>query len=736
MDHLSLEMQLEIYSYLSLNQLAHCRLVSHAFKAWAEAMMRHITHLEVPPPLLKKEEWDVRVRKKMKEDCYRHTLSKPSVTALPRVLIDHAGSEFYAFLGKFCPNLQVLRTEHLFFSVKDMVLLASKLQFFACKQFSHGESERTASSLLDQFPNLEGFTYSSLSDWDLDYVNSINDTLRQLKGGRIKCLRLLESSSLPLPQSLSESLIELSVDCLPTVEFCPFPLPNLRYLTIDTEYKRPAINSTALASAPNLRYFAWRGSFDVQHLKYSMNFNQLRVLHLSITFIEYDGHERRPISLPTSLEKLTFNVRRSLVCFGHSSTSLKYLVSRGIASFSLVCPNLKVLVCDEIELDPTSLTRLVHSLSHSVKLAKVSLVSSNEIHESVSLQPLIDALSSITGLTHLKLSSRNHSPSDGGDGIDFDQKKFPSLVNLDLNLPGRKIVFHLTDSFTSFKVNRYMCSSCLELEVWDKVYSVYGHGIKVVCGKQLDNLAEVTLDQSRYRTELRLVQSKDTCHIHDSHCFPLHGKTKGGSFFAWLGLVSSRVNSAKTEAGGGGNEEAPLDIILPPHLKQLDLHLVSSLNSLRLSSPTLRYLSVSHVRQLRLDLPSLREIQLQNWFEPLDATLATQLGALTSMSFRFVGEKEASVAVIESHLKTASEFKQLTTLKFSNSVLMKKLVGPVRVRQEDFPFIKRFSWDLPVTFVFSPGEKFTEIIHKGSWLEFCNEEQGYEYKFNVKVPVN
>ena len=58
------------------------------------------------------------------------------------------------------------------------------------------------------------------------------------------------------------------------------------------------------------------------------------------------------------------------------------------------------------------------------------------------------------------------------------------------------------------------------------------------------------------------------------------------------------------------------------------------------------------------------------------------------------------------------------------------------MRQEDFAFIKRLSWDLPVSYVFNPGDKFTEIIHEGSSLEFRNEEQGYEYKFNVKVPAN
>ena len=252
----------------------------------------------------------------------------------------------------------MLQTEHFDFSLKNLVLLGSKLQFFACEKF-FGGSERTASSLLDQFPNLEDFTCSCFSDWN--YVNSINNTLRQLRGEESSAFTHPQESFTSASSSLAESLIELSVDCLSTVKFCPFTLPNLGYLVIDDLLGCPAINSTALASAPNLRCFTWQGRVDIQNLKYLMNFNQLIVLHVPIMFIEYNVHDKRTISLPTSLEKLNCNILfGSLEFVGHSSVSLEHLASRGTATFSLVCPNLKVLICDVIVLDQTSLPRLVH----------------------------------------------------------------------------------------------------------------------------------------------------------------------------------------------------------------------------------------------------------------------------------------------------------------------------------------------------------------------------------------
>ena len=708
MDQLPLDVHLEISSYLSLNEIANCRLVSHSFKMWAEARMQHITHLKLRINFVRlptngvKYEWDGTIEKEMEESYVRHTFFfKPCVTALVHIGCSYGpDSTFYAFLGKLCPNLQVLDLYHFDINKENLTLLASELQFLICGSvLSRMRSLRIVPSSLDQFPNLKGFACRNESC--SKYINPLNkrllqlnrpvcelrskkaldeETVKLLARGGIKRLHLrMESGpAFSLSQSLAESLVDLSVDFVPYLTFCPFTLPNLLYLTIRYEKEWSETDSTALVSAPNLRCFTWEGATTFHRLMNFINsFNKLRVFHVTNKHHIFGDHEKVKISLPASLEKLTFTTFTPLELVEHSSTSLKYLVVDGIISSSFVCPNLKLLICRKIELDPATLSRLVHSISHCDKLARVSLIFM-QIHKSVSLQPLIDLLSSMTGLTHLKLATvHSHrfyhsvyfvenvfSP----DSIYFDQQKFPSLVSLHLKLPKTKIVFHLTDSFVSFKLSRFKGSSSLELEVWDKVYSVYGYGIEVVCSEQLDNLVEVTLDQSPDRTELSLVRSEDTSQIHDSHCFPLDGgKAKTGSFSTWLfGLISSHANSGATEAGGGDNQEAALDIILPPHLEQLDLHLVSSLNSLRLSSPALRCLSISHVRQLRLDLPSLREIQLQNWFEPLDATLATQLGALTSMTFRFVGEKEASVAVMESHLKTASEFKQLTTLKFEN----------------------------------------------------------------------
>ena len=793
MNHLPMEVHLKISSYLSLNQLADCRLVSHSFKVWAEVNMQLITHLQLRSNLSKKDvkyelrdDWDETVEEEMKESYFQHTfLSKPFVTAVvaTRYPTYRAGSRFYAFLGKSCPNLQVLRMNDFTFSCEDLTLLTPELQFFICKDFTPGRSASIVAHTLDQLPNLKGFI-SSDDDRvsDPECINSLNrqilqlnrpgcvigseealdeETVELLARGGTKCLRFRrkksDSPSFSLSQSLAESLVELSVNFAPTSTFCSFALPNLLYLTICCdEQEWPAIDPNAFVSTPNLKCLTWAGVIAVQNLEYLINFihsfNQLRVLH--VTLIGYDdadgddedededqddlSQEKVKISLPTTLEKCIFKTSKHLELVNYYSTSLKYLLAQGMASFSFVCPNLKVLISWGIELDPASLSRLVNSLSHCVQLTRVSLVF-DKIHESVALQPLIDMFYRMTGLTHLNLSQPFFNDNDADyddddcptDSICFEPQKFPSLGNLQLDLPRTKIIFHLSDLFTRCQLTRIESSSSVELQSPNKSYSVYGGDIEVLYNEQLDKLVRANLLQRADEIELSLVQSEDTSGSQDLQCFPLHGDSETVSFSTWLlGLVNSHSNSGETEPGRE-KEEAALDIILPPALKQLDLHMASSpSNSLCFYSSTLEHLSISHIRQLRFHLPSLRKIQLVSWLEPLDDILVAQLDALTSMSFCYGLNKHPSVAVIESQLKTISKLKQLTTLEFSSPFNWPEDLGCVRIRQEDLPSVKRFTWTLPVSFEFYPEDKFTELIVDGDYfIEFRNKEQGYKYEF-------
>ena len=526
MDHLPLEVHLKISSYLTLNKLAECRLVSHSFKLWAETNMQHITHLKLCDSWLNNvvkydlRSWDEAVEQQMKESYVQHTFfSKPFVTALvkSRKCLRQAGSRFYAFLGKFCPNLLVLQMDNFYFTCKNLLLIGSKLQFFTCDGFSDERSIHIPPFSLEQFPNLKGFTYSRVIHTEC--INSLirrllqlnravcvikskeeldEETVKLLARGGTKCLHFRwKSSNSPfsLSQSLAQSLVELSINFVPFVSFCPFTLPNLLYLNIDGWNGWPANNSTALVSAPNLRCLTWEGRVTVHTMRYLMNlihsFNQLRVLHVPrMYYADDEPNEKVRISLPTSLEKLTFKTNKPLELVGHSSTSLKYLVSKGIASFSLVCPNLKVLISRSVKLD--SLPQLMYSLSQCEKLAKVVLVFSRT-QESVSLQPLIDLLSTITGLTHLKLSAEYHSPTDS---IRFEQQKFPSLGFLSLKLPKAKIIFHLDNSFpfTKFNISPSKDGDSLAANGLNKNYFVDGRFIDILSNEELHEMTNLTLD--------------------------------------------------------------------------------------------------------------------------------------------------------------------------------------------------------------------------------------------------
>ena len=108
MDHLPPELNAKLSSYLSLNHLARCRLVSHGFKVWAEARMQDIIHLKLrgrDDELYKpRRDWSETVEDEMKESyLQRAFFSKQFVAARGRWYGGQSLPAFYAFLGKFCP---------------------------------------------------------------------------------------------------------------------------------------------------------------------------------------------------------------------------------------------------------------------------------------------------------------------------------------------------------------------------------------------------------------------------------------------------------------------------------------------------------------------------------------------------------------------------------------------------------------------------------------------------------
>ena len=253
-----------------------------------------------------------------------------------------------------------------------LVLLGSKLQFFACGEFIVGNSMPIAPSLLDQFPNLQGFMSANGNAHPESWgqINSLTRALLQLsrpvcriqndqtldeetvkllaKGGT-KCL-LMNPWHVPprfsLSQSLAESLIELRINFVPTAQFCPFTLPNLLYLTVTPWLQA---YSTAFVSAPNLQRLTLDDTSGMnlsELMSLIHSFNQLRVLFINMYRIYSDPpQENAKLSLPTSLEKLTITNKGIHYC----STSLKYLVVKREASTD-------ILLLDE------GLHRTVHDL--------------------------------------------------------------------------------------------------------------------------------------------------------------------------------------------------------------------------------------------------------------------------------------------------------------------------------------------------------------------------------------
>ena len=786
MDLLSLYVHLEISSYLSLNELVNCRLVSHAFKDWADVRLAHITHIEL---LLANEK-----RKLVTKESYigNTFFSKPFVTALiePRIddwsinrtrtendvvyiseydqardnaLTSHDSSywthpKLYAFLGKFCPNLQVLRMESFILFEEYLALLGSKLQFFACKDFFLNSD---CTGLLDQFPKLEGFKYSSMgSRWrghDVEKTNSqlnfpicmiesdqvLNKNVDLLTRRGIKCLHFLtwRRPAFSLPQSLAETLVELSLTFFPTVEFCPLALPNLLYLTLNCPWEEwPAADLHGFVSTPRLRCLTCRESFRPGNMSSLMRFihslNELTVLSID-GYSDHAPEEKLMISLP-SLKKLFLWTNAHFELVDHSLTSLEYLMVHNMASLSFVCSNIKVLVCHEIKLDPESLSQLLKSLSKCVKLAKLEL----ELRKkSVPLQPLIDQLSNLTDLSHLDLTffdyDSPHPPIP--DTIHFRQREFASLCFLNIRLQKTEIVSHLTNSFTSFKFNRYSESE-LELKGPNKNYSLTGSSLKVLTDEELDKLVEVTLhyypdsagesdsdgeSDSTEGTDLieeSLEQLEDANRRQSLDLSP-RGGTETFTLWSWLSaLVNQLVNLA--EAKG-----TSFNVLLPRELKKIQLYSNLPLDSLCFSSPTIECLTISHFYALRLHLPNLRQVQFRDLLEPLDDTFV-QLSGVTSMSFYFA--YGPPIAVIKSYLKTASKLKQLTTLEFL--VSYRKLyrpLGSVQIRQKEIPSVKKFTWNIPFIFEFYPEDKFTRFILRNNdfWFVFLNREQGYKYEF-------
>ena len=144
---------------------------------------------------------------------------------------------------------------------------------------------------------------------------SNEETVKLLAKGVTKCLHLLHWTNPPpfsLSQSMAESLVALSVNFEPTVEFCvKFALPNLLHLTVICERGIFSPHPNSIVSAPRLRCLAFYGhtfltDFEAKPWKLNSFFNHFDELKVLCLDVDY-SKKREKIALPKSLEKLAIN---------------------------------------------------------------------------------------------------------------------------------------------------------------------------------------------------------------------------------------------------------------------------------------------------------------------------------------------------------------------------------------------------------------------------------------------
>lgn len=519
MDSIPLDVQLQVLSYLSLNELVECRLVSHSFKQMLDESLRCITHVQVTNE--REDESDVEdeedankkeddkykvyrtVKEAMKESYIGRTFySKPLVKA--HVLFDDQNSlcsEFFSFLREFCPNLRVLRMDDCSLFGDQLFALPPKLEFFTCRDFSPPRTRESAQQVHSPFvhlANLKGFlTDFSDASYNQRQIRFKKDflklngavcqiltqevdpeVLQLLNRGGTKCLHLdLDQSvfsSFAISQPLAGSLVELSLDFLPTGKLCPFSLPNLLYLAVNCSDRRQAMRpSEGFISTPNLRSFTYRGWITSEVLCQMMNYihslDKLRVLRLNDFYFGLQSEVLR-VTLPHNLEKLAIKMNRPFQLIDHSSPSLRCLVVTDMSELLFDMPNLEVLICCHAKLSSHLHVQLQQSLSKCHKLRKVELW----FGDSLFLQPLIDLLLGMKHLQHLALSS---SDSTKTPTIHLKLRDDQSPKSLRLELLQTEIVLHLTGSFLSFQFDP---SVLLRLKGLHKELHVEGKRVSIL----------------------------------------------------------------------------------------------------------------------------------------------------------------------------------------------------------------------------------------------------------------
>ena len=549
MDRLSLDAQQKVFAFLSINDRANCRLVSSSFKQMAEASLAQVTHLNMSALLLNPYKQG-RVVGMDVEMALSYVGQELLSRTFVRGLVNQFElDEFFSFLGKLCPSLQVVLLLQMELSYENALQIASSVTFFSCDRFIPPPNYKKATSLFAPFPLLQGFRETTSKYHKSS--NFLSAKLLQLKrpickvrlnqkhfGARqllarseVRCLEIVDGSGLAdlIPPNLAHSLVDLS---LVTTD-APLALapsdtnicfPNLKYLKIRVSNCNPFSllgPEKRFLSAPNLKSFSFEAAVSaelvLQLFQYIRSLEELQALELKLIIESTDGQEMSNFPLLPKLQRMSlglFNRESPIDCplqILNSLHSVRYLYlyplnSRyELHSLEFNLPQLEVFVCPTLDMKPSE-EGFLQSLGKCSKLKTLKL--GIYVRGGVNiLQYFIDFLPQLPHLDNLELI--NYTRSRFSE-VHFKQEKFPLLRRLFLS-SHQKITFWPTDSFDSAEMGEGgLVHLVLRHKVWDRKYRIQGGSVEMVCTQQMNQLTkfvceieptpEFLLSQSHYFT--------------------------------------------------------------------------------------------------------------------------------------------------------------------------------------------------------------------------------------------
>ena len=539
MEQLPIEVLNTIFSFCSVNDRAKCRLVSRVFKEAAEISLRSVTHLNIQPRRDSHPRWPDRIEnespKSYSDEIFLH---KPLVD----VCVKYTDcKELFFFLGQYCPNLQVVSATSFYLEYEQLVQIASRLQFFHCKDLvipPHLKDD--SESLFTPFQQLKGFQVSDFPQkLDVLFAKylfkrhrpiftlqrlSLRDiglaTLELMAQKGISCLSIdLTHNAMvqQIPEALAKCLVDLTVESDPPAHFCRLPLPKLQYLRLRKQQVVAEPNPLFCRKlTPNLKSFEFDGYVDMSMLRplmaYIHSLEKLQYASLSL-FTRDDGEDEQLVDsfpLPPKLTELRVD---TMLPFHNFSTTLRRLSMNLFLKermFEFNFPNLEFFQCESDGAEGI-FEVFLQSLSKCCKLVTFRLeLKLEERADASQVQSLMDIIQQNPRLSHLQLNlltpngpgCNTSSPSKHTVKTVFlRQEHFPSLKRVELKLP-YEIVYYPTDSFDRLEMHSVFHSSSkhyvqqmkLTSESLGTDFSLRGTSVIPVFSSQMDKLIHLELD--------------------------------------------------------------------------------------------------------------------------------------------------------------------------------------------------------------------------------------------------